>query len=676
MKINLELINKIFNLKIKIINQKDKDKLSKYEDYIPMYDIYSQTIYPIAKKNIHYKLIEAHYRFINKEIYEWLYNLYKKNINNSILSKKYNDNLEIISNYNLDILIDTSYRTLYKFSPELGLSVSICKRNSFNPFIHHIKPYYTKLELIKLGQNMNILNSDIELDVLIDQNSHYIICKQVSKNDVSFEDIKIHHEHILKYKIESWICFYSFIGSFLFNQFLRNKVVLSQRSNSIDYNISLCENYYKGLYKIVKCIEQSPELSNDYDIYRFVWDDSYIANLNEGDTFVDYGFMSTTRDPFYSPGINGTYGLILIKIKIPKNKKGIGIFIENFSLFPKEEEFLIPPYSKIKLISKNNNFKYYHINTQFEKLINRKYEFELIDIDYKQFYNSHRKNINFNNKDIFYNIKDIILDGIDRIHIINQFITKYSINKKINLVLNKDKYSFNYQWFDSSIDSSYKKFYYNTIKDGILFSLIDENGYPFLNIELGQELSINYLNQLFFGENNKEISNSDLELIYYFGKIFHYKKALIYHKYSSFRFFINDKDNIFSSFNLFNNSLYKYLKFNIKYLDFNPFITYDVGYWYLDEYFNKINQTNIIKNIKNNKDLYINTCETKFDYYPKMITLLDSNIINKSYVTFNIYDKLQSSGEDNYFRPNIDYSEDNYIDQDYKIIFRQPLRRL
>ena len=94
MKINLEFINKIFNLEIKINNQKDKDKLSKYEDFIPMYDIYSQKIYPIAKKNIHHKLIEAHYRFINQEINEWLNNLYNKNINDTILSAKYKYNLD------------------------------------------------------------------------------------------------------------------------------------------------------------------------------------------------------------------------------------------------------------------------------------------------------------------------------------------------------------------------------------------------------------------------------------------------------------------------------------------------------------------------------------------------------------------------------------------------------
>jgi len=73
--INEKLISDIFNLKIKLIKQIDKDKLSMYQELIPMYDIYSQEIYPIKKKNIHYRLIDADYRFINNEIYDWINNL-------------------------------------------------------------------------------------------------------------------------------------------------------------------------------------------------------------------------------------------------------------------------------------------------------------------------------------------------------------------------------------------------------------------------------------------------------------------------------------------------------------------------------------------------------------------------------------------------------------------------
>ena len=46
-KINYEFIQKIFNRKIELKKNDDKIKLSKYSEYIPMYDIYSDNIYPI-----------------------------------------------------------------------------------------------------------------------------------------------------------------------------------------------------------------------------------------------------------------------------------------------------------------------------------------------------------------------------------------------------------------------------------------------------------------------------------------------------------------------------------------------------------------------------------------------------------------------------------------------------
>ena len=194
MKINLDFIYKIFNLKLKLKKESDKIKLSEYEDMIPMYDIYSQKIYPINKINIHYRLIDSDYRFINEEVYRWLSNLYEKYSMDPILGPRYKYNLDVMENYNIKILIETSYKTLYKYSPLLGLKVSICKKNSFNPFIYHLKPYHTKLELIKLGQNMNLFkNKELSPEELIDMDLHYSICLSVSKNDVSFDEIKKHH---------------------------------------------------------------------------------------------------------------------------------------------------------------------------------------------------------------------------------------------------------------------------------------------------------------------------------------------------------------------------------------------------------------------------------------------------------------------------------------------------
>ena len=59
----------------------------------------------------------------------------------------------------------------------------------------------------------------------------------------------------------------------------------------------------------------------------------YLYTIN--DIITDNGFISTTRDPFYSPGLTGNFGLTLLKIYLPKGIKGIGLFIENFSFFQK-----------------------------------------------------------------------------------------------------------------------------------------------------------------------------------------------------------------------------------------------------------------------------------------------------------------------------------------------------
>jgi hypothetical protein len=199
----------------------------------------------------------------------------------------------------------------------LGLSVSICKRNSFNPYIKHLVPYYTKSELIKLGQNMDIIDQNINLQELVNYEIHFDICKKVSFNDVSFNEILKHHNYIIKSNSIGWICFYSFFGSFLFNKFLRSELPINS-------------HFYHGLKKIINMFQNTPVLDNDYYMYRFIWDDKFLDKLSINDIFVDYGFMSTTRDPFYSPGLYGDFGLILLKIKIPKNKVGIYMGIFNF----------------------------------------------------------------------------------------------------------------------------------------------------------------------------------------------------------------------------------------------------------------------------------------------------------------------------------------------------------
>src|SRR4029077_5822957 len=113
---------------------------------------------------------------------------------------------------------------------------------------------------------------------------------------------------------------------YFMNSYMRNL------DKSAYYN-EMLHNNIKKLWAVIK---KCPAFDKEYILYRFVTDDSYISNLNVGDIFIDKGFMSTTRDPFYKSS-EYKFGFILIKIKIPKNIKGVGLSIESFSNFSSEQ---------------------------------------------------------------------------------------------------------------------------------------------------------------------------------------------------------------------------------------------------------------------------------------------------------------------------------------------------
>ena len=68
--------------------------------------------------------------------------------------------------------------------------------------------------------------------------------------------------------------------------------------------------------------------------------------------------------------------------------------------------------------------------------------------------------------------------------------------------------------------------------------------------------------------------------------------------------------------------------------------------------------------------------ETQFNYYPKLIEQLDPTIFANQMVKFNVYEKLVAEGLADNFKPNVEYTSDDIPDSTYKLIFRQPIRRL
>lgn len=662
-KINYEFIQKIFNRKIELKKQDDKIKLSKYSDYIPMYDIYSDNIYPISNLNIYYRLVDCHYRFITSEVKQWIENKLKKATNKDKINI-YKKNLDILNNYDIDTLEKTSYQTLYRYSPELGLSISICKRNSFHPYARHLTPYYTKNELIKLGVNNKIIDK-MTPESLVDKDLHYKICKTVSKNDVSVDMINKHMDHIIKNKCINWLNFYSMTGSYIFNDYLRN-------------NTSIANYMLKGLSKIVNTMSTIDSFGDKFYFYRFIWDDNFLKKYKVGDIFIDKGFISTTRDPFYSPGTSVEFGLVLLKINVPKDMKGIGLFMENFSLFPKEEEFLICPNTKFKLVAKNDNFKYEHINKNFQKNITKKYEFDLIETDInfikklKPINDSYIPEIDLDNIELF---------GRDRIDLFNSFIQNCD-----------DIEQFKYRGiiyqamiFDST--SSYSKLYYNNTKEG-LYIVQYKDGYPYFTIECGEQLVINFQKTLSLYDEliNDNIKDMD-HIIAMFGKLFGYEKAIIFNQYHNFtKFKDNYNDSITQNYlytYLYCHPVYDYYKNNKKVKVSNLYKAV-FGYWNLDkigrikvpeEITNKLP-----KDIKKNitwKDLFIEITEKYFYLYPRLEVWMNyhhKNIMKNIYFEFDILSYLSINGYDTYQLPMI-MDNNQRRNKRLNIIFNRNVRR-
>jgi hypothetical protein len=638
-KIDYNIIDKIFNLKLVLKDKKDKIKLSEYTEYIPMFDIYSLGIYPIKNVNIHTRLSDSHYRFINDEIYNWIKNMLDNNIDTEKkdLLKK---NLKILDNYILDVLYETSINTFFKYSPKFGLDVSICKRNSFHPLFTHINPYYTRTELIKLGLNMNVIK-EVDRVELLDKELHYKICKTVSKNDIDIETIKLHSEIILNNNSIPAVNYYSLIGSFIINNILRKNEL--NKLNQINYNY---------LIKMLDTIKRTPSFEKDYYFYRFLWDDSFIKKLEIGNIFEDKGFISCTRDPFYAPGLEKSFGLILMKINIPKNKKGLCLFIENYSLFKSEEEVILAPNSKLKLISKDDNFKYYHINPKFERLVDKKYEFELVGND-MDILDQELKKMKIGNNLKNIDIELIKLDSDIMYNRLKEFVKNYTINSNFKM----DDQILYVSWFDSG--SSYSDFYYNKNDKGLLFSIY-ENDVLITTIECGRIMVVNYLNKYVYGTTKK------LYNIYFnLGRILGYHNCLIYQSYNNY-----NENDIFKTSIKYNFDLYDYFK-NSKYI-LNNNEKYEYGLIKLKNLGDRMINNKLTNNQQMNlKDLYIDIIENRFELYPKLEEFIN-NLVNLD--NLKIFNTTNLNIFNYWLEKDIEipnYQEGYKLEENYSIIFNR-----
>jgi hypothetical protein len=132
--------------------------------------------------------------------------------------------------------------------------------------------------------------------------------------------------------------------------------------------------------KFWNIIITSPPFEESFYIYRFITNDTFLENLKIGDIYRDSGFLSCTRDPFYTSSYYN-FGNNVMKIKVPKNKIGVGLCLELFSYFGKEKEILLAPNTSLKLINKDSKVKYEHTSSDFNIKMNNKYEFEIVSLE-------------------------------------------------------------------------------------------------------------------------------------------------------------------------------------------------------------------------------------------------------------------------------------------------------
>lgn len=520
---NIELKNFVekFLTIIDAINNIKKN-ISIYTDKIPLYDIKTKNLYLIKDDDLYNYIIHLQYRFPDKILANQI-----NTIKSEIEGSNDNDpiNLRILRKIKLmfkfwnQLDVDELYKTYIKayYDKNIGKNIITCVRPSYIPYFKHLKPYYTRDEIINLSLNMELVDEkDINI-INLDQ-----LCEIINSNDVDSKMLLLHQKHIASNDSIGLIQYYTIQGSSLMNNYLRNLT-------SYDYHNIYLEKQITPLWKLIK---KAPAFDKDYIVYRFISTDKFLKHLNEGDIFIEPGFMSTTRDPFYRPDTY-SFGTVLLKIRIPKDIIGVALCVETYSHFPEEQEIIFPPRSRFKLKHKFKNIKYYYNNATDNTQIDKKYEFEYIGSESVNFVNRTKfiKNIRI------VDFKQLIeLNNGDNLRaIIDNFMTKYANYMDISKIKigNKIFYAFieNYDGL-----GAYKNFYAIKNKNGFaIYSFYRK--YLLFIIEIGIvndeiQMHINYYTKYNKLRRDKIINNVDFaDFISSIAYYFHAEKVIIYADY-------------------------------------------------------------------------------------------------------------------------------------------------
>jgi hypothetical protein len=493
----------------KIKLNKFKQEISKINNVIPLYDVYSDGLYLIDQTELYDHVLNKNYRFPTIKFIKQITEKIKENksiiktliydntefnyrITLEETNKRYEFFIKFMNYFDNDILLNSYIKALYN-TDELGKSITLCKKPSFNPIFNHIKPYYTQEEIIKIAIDMKLLKPYKE----VSNDEIRELCSKIILNDINCDDLIAHYNYIIKNDMIGLIRSYTLQGFITYNEYLRLDTPYNEYiNNEID--------------QLIKLILNAPKINKSYVLYRFIMNDNFIKDLKVGDIFIEKGFISTTRDVFNKLDI----GNILFEIHVPKNYPFL--CIETLSQFPQEQEIIFAPYTHLKLISvvKNDNFNDMYIKN---KQYNLKYIFEIVDVE-------KIKNIK--------NIDDLKIDKKKDTQIIKKvdFLKiengeSYTIEEKIFKFLNSninlfsqfyvdigDKlFLLNCNIYDST--SVYKNLYAFTTTKGLSIYAIYDNQQLF-NLEFNNNLLVVNYNIIYSSLKNLDIINSNDFLIF------------------------------------------------------------------------------------------------------------------------------------------------------------------
>lgn len=535
-----------------------KKSISEIDNKIPLYDPYKKNLFIINKENVYNRVTYQSYRFPDKPLIGILmkkrtelepliqklqnintdktlkeYELIHKKISLEEEYHKLGLMLEFLESFDIDILETTYVKVFYFYANEVGKNITVCERPSFMPHFTHLKPYYTRSELINLALNMEIIKPD---NKFYDQENVMKLCDKVIKNDISSDIITKHQEHIIKHNKIGVVQFYSLQGSYFINQYLRGLT-------NYEFKNEILESVIRSIWELIL---SAPEFDKEYILYRFIHDDSYLKHLKIGDTFIDPSFISTTRDPFYRAETY-KFGFILIKINIPAKIKGVGLCLETYSHFPEEQEIILAPLSALRLDKKDENALYYHTDNMFASKVLTRYEFTFISKDTSKMIKFVDRPLIDNTRGvidflllkkhvsltIYEKIKNFMNENVNDIY---QFKTKIG-NLTLNLIV---------EWYDST--NAYKKFYASTTNNGFSIYTFRDNYILFI-IELGENNNKPYMYVNFYfkyasSDKNKTIDDNDfVEFLSKVAYYFNIKDVILYTEYSSCDTSFNGKLN-------------------------------------------------------------------------------------------------------------------------------------